>query len=361
MTSALPTAGFWAGRRVLVTGHTGFKGSWLTSWLQHLGSEVLGVSLPEPVSQPDLWSQLRLRCRSIAADIRDPRAWASQVQGFAPSVVFHLAAQPLVSYGYAHPGLTFDVNVGGTARLLEAVAELPSLQALVVITTDKVYDPRQAPPHREVDYLGGRDPYSASKAAAELLCGSWPVGADRLVTARAGNVIGGGDWAADRLLPDAVRAWSGGRDLVLRSPSAVRPWQHVLEPLRGYLLLAEHVVSVPGSARALNFGPAGIDSVPVHEVIDLAAAVWSQGSDDPQWSTVPSAMAEVHELTIDATAAQALLGWRGALDWRTAVTMTVQWYRSHAEGASARELVAADLAAYRAIVAEDGTEGMTPP
>jgi CDP-glucose 4,6-dehydratase len=273
------------------------------------------------------------------------------VARFAPSVVFHLAAQPLVSRGYAHPAETFDVNVGGTSRLLEAVSGSPSLDALVVITTDKVYDPRQAPPHREGDFLGGHDPYSASKAATELLCESWPVGGDRVVTARAGNVIGGGDWAADRLLPDAMRAWSSHQPVVLRNPTAVRPWQHVLEPLRGYLLFAEHVTRAPGEVASLNFGPTTADSVPVGDIVALAAEVWADGSAQPRWHVEPSSMAEVQQLTIDASKAGADLGWRGALDWRTAVGWTVRWYRRHAAGIPASDLVTADLAAYRSIVA----------
>ena len=260
---------YWSGRRVLVTGHTGFKGSWLTCWLRDLGAEVHGVSLPEPPSTPSLWDQLALPgVTEVRADVASGD-WQDSVVAFDPHVVLHLAAQPLVSVGYADPATTFRSNVEGTARVLDLLPRVGSLAATVVITTDKVYDVRQPAPYAEDAFLGGKDPYSASKAAAELVVHSWPAAGTPVGTARAGNVIGGGDWALDRIVPDLVRAWSAGEEAELRNPAAVRPWQHVVEPLAGYLAYAEALATGRDVPTALNFGPTSPTPSP--------SSTWSRG------------------------------------------------------------------------------------
>ena len=252
---ALPDPVFWEGRRVLLTGHTGFKGSWLTCWLQALGADVMGISLPEPVSEPSLWEQLGMDgIADVRADVTGGD-WLPTAREFAPSVIFHLAAQPLVSVGHEQPARTFEVNVQGTVRMLDFATSLESVAGTLVITTDKVYDPSQTPPHDERHSFGGREPYSASKAAAEIVVAGWPQMRSARATARAGNVIGGGDWAENRLLPDLVRAWAAGRAPELRRPHGVRPWQHVLEPLRGYLVFAEALAEGRDLPSGLNCGP----------------------------------------------------------------------------------------------------------
>lgn len=360
MTTALPRPlpdpDFWSGRRVLVTGHTGFKGSWLTAWLRQLGATVMGMSLPDLPTDPALWTQLRL---AGVADVRADVAtttWYADVVDFSPEVVLHLAAQPLVSVGYDEPARTFETNVLGTVRVLDLLPRTPGRVALI-ITTDKVYDPAQAAPHDEAHYFGGRDPYSASKAAAEVVVAGWPHTECLVATARAGNVIGGGDWAAHRLVPDLVRAWQEERLPTLRRPSAVRPWQHVLEPLRGYLLYVESLWAGRTAASGLNFGPADEQAVPVQQLAVHAAGEWRRLGGtvpDPGWhvATEPT-FAETEELTLDSTLAGAELGWRSLLDWRTSVTMTVEWYQRVAAGEDAASLVAQQLAAYASIVGSD--------
>lgn len=356
---ALPDPAFWRGRRVLLTGHTGFKGSWLTAWLQQLGAEVLGVSLPVPPSQPSLWDQLALtgvhECRAdIAGD-----SWVGAAIEFDPEVVFHLAAQPLVSAGYAQPALTFATNVQGTVRVMETVDRLLTVRSCVVVTTDKVYEATAPGPYVEGDRLGGHDPYAASKAAAELVVRSWPdkSSTGRRATARAGNVIGGGDWAPDRLLPDLVRAWHDGRPVELRHPEGVRPWQHVLEPLRGYLLYAEALSRGDSDLpAALNFGPAPTDAVTVGEVVAHAATTWAGlgGSppDPPSYGAVGQDYIETGVLTLDSTAAGASLSWAGRLDWRQAVDLTLAWYAAFLTRPepSAAELVSDQLSTYSTLM-----------
>lgn len=345
----LPDPHFWSGRRVLVTGNTGFKGSWLTYWLQELNAEVLGLALPALPTKPCLWEALSFAGNQIQADIRSA-SWVNSARDFAPEVVFHLAAQPLVSVGYLRPGTTFETNTMGVVRVLEALTGLPSLAAVVVITTDKVYSPRQTGPHAEDAFLGGDDPYSASKAAAELVCSAWPAGQLPLVTARAGNVVGGGDWAQGRLIPDLVRAWSQGVPLQLRDPNGVRPWQHVLEPLRGYLLYAQAVVTTEVMPSALNFGPETSDMVPVSDLVDFSAELWADeagGSPDPVWTADPKPhYSETSKLTLDSSRALSELGWSSTLSWRDTMTMTLTWYREYLSGVSAKALVQRDLDLY---------------
>jgi CDP-glucose 4,6-dehydratase len=349
----LPGREFWAGCRVLLTGHSGFKGAWLASWLRELGADVLGLSLPEPPSEPSLWEQLAL------ADVADVRAdvvnggWQDRVTAFAPQVVFHLAAQPLVSVGYEQPGRTYDVNVLGTVRVIEAALDAGA-EVVLVITTDKVYDPAAPGPHGEEARLGGREPYSASKAAAEIVVAGWPRGPMRIATARAGNVIGGGDWARDRLLPDLVRGWTAGAAAVLRDPRGVRPWQHVLEPLRGYLLYVEELAGGVDPPSTLNFGPAQPQVVPVERVVEHAAATWAglgQALPDPAWTAQESrAYAETAELTLDSSCAAAAMGWASVLGWQEAVDLTMVWYAGQQAGRPAADLIAEQLRTYWSLV-----------
>lgn len=348
----VPDPEMWRGRRVLVTGHTGFKGSWLCAWLEALEADVMGVSLPDPTSVPALWEELELEgLADVRADITG-FAWQEQVIDFAPSVVFHLAAQSLVSHGYNDPRRTFSTNVQGTAQVLHTMSDLTSVDVALMITTDKVYDTRQRQPFTEDDYLGGRDPYSASKASMELLVHSWPTMHAAVATARAGNVIGGGDWSEDRLVPDLVRAWSAASPLMLRNPDAVRPWQHVLEPLRGYLLYAEHLVEHRGSARALNLGPDVAQCVAVDELVQFAAKHWAHDGPDrdgPIWTPLPHPpMVETGELAIDSTRATQLIGWTNTWGWQETLRRTLDWYLDHARGSDARTLVRRDLAEYYA-------------
>jgi CDP-glucose 4,6-dehydratase len=344
-----PTPSFWDGRRVLVTGHTGFKGTWLTCWLRDLGSVVHGVSLPERPSDPCLWDQVSLAgVGETRADVSS-RAWQSDVRDFDPEIVLHLAAQPLVSVGYDDPATTFRSNVQGTVEVLALLGELPSLLATVVVTTDKVYDVRQPAPYTESAYLGGKDPYSASKAAAELVVQSWPRGSTPLVTARAGNVIGGGDWATDRIVPDLVRAWTRRSPVVLRAPAAVRPWQHVVEPLAGYLLYAESLAGGAALPRALNFGPDEHQSVPVLDLVTHAAREWRRlvpGS-RPTWEVVARpAMVETQLLTLDSTLAAGVLGWTGRWGWRDAISRTLEWYVAHDQGSAPLDVMRAHIDDY---------------
>jgi CDP-glucose 4,6-dehydratase len=353
-SGVMPDPLFWAGRRVLLTGHTGFKGSWLTCWLRALDADVMGISLPEPPTEPSLWEQLGLiGVADMRADITTGD-WIARAREFAPSVIFHLAAQPLVSVGYEQPARTFEVNVQGTASVLEFAAALASVEATLVITTDKVYDPAQTPPHDERHAFGGREPYSASKAAAEIVVAGWPRMPSARATARAGNVIGGGDWAANRLLPDLVRAWVAGSSVPLRRPQGVRPWQHVLEPLRGYLVFAQALAEGHTLPPGLNFGPADRQSISVAELTAFAADAWQRLGrhlPEPAWTASPSdEFEETGELTLDSRLAAEQLGWSSVLDWQTAVTLTLEWYAGADSGETPAALVARQLAAYSALV-----------
>jgi len=325
----------------------------MTAWLQRLGAQVVGVSLPQPPSSPSLWEQLGLE---IDADLRADICgvgWQADVLAFEPQVVIHLAAQSLVPRGYEQPTETFSTNVLGTVRVMDLLREASAVGAALMVTTDKVYDTRQRPPFDEDAFLGGLDPYSASKACAELVTHSWPTGGVPVATARAGNVIGGGDWSADRLLPDLVRSWSSHQRAVLRRPDAIRPWQHVLEPVRGYLLYAEALSTGGDVPRALNFGPNGEDTVSVRQVVECAADRWGAMSahGTPEWTALGTPpIDETSTLTLDSQRAGDALAWKGVLDWQEAVAMTIEWHALVAKGSNASEVVAAQLDDYVAKV-----------
>jgi CDP-glucose 4,6-dehydratase len=341
---------FWSGKRVLLTGHTGFKGSWLALWLSSLGARVFGYSL-DPDTEPSLFEQLRLReeINHCVADIRDPAAVRQRVKDVRPAVVFHMAAQPLVRRSYAEPILTWQTNVMGTANLLDALRDADHACAVVVVTTDKVYENREwLHAYRETDRLGGHDPYSSSKAACELAVDSWrnsffrngsPV---RIATARAGNVIGGGDWAEDRIVPDLARANAAGRPLVVRNPDSVRPWQHVLDPLSGYMRLAERLFTSdePRYQSAFNFGPDASGARTVRDLVGLAFTAWPGTLETPP---VGPGHHEAQLLTLANTKAGTILGWKPTWGFETAVQTTVDWYRAQHAGGPVEDLTRADI------------------
>jgi CDP-glucose 4,6-dehydratase len=347
-----PSPAFWQGKRVLLTGHTGFKGAWLALWLREMGAEVTGLALPA-VTVPNLFALLggaALVACHHEVDIRERDAVRRVVAQARPQIVLHLAAQALVRFSYRQPLETFDVNIMGTAHVLDALREQPELRAVVAVTTDKVYLNRERHhPYREDDALGGHDPYSASKAACELVIASYrqsflSARGVALASARAGNVIGGGDWAEDRLIPDAARAWHAGRVLAIRRPEAVRPWQHVLEPLAGYLLLAEKLWENPALAEAYNFGPYTADAASVREVIALARQSYGQG--DTDFATELAGPHEAGVLQLDISKARAVLGFAPCWGLQESVRRTMEWYRAQAAGADALTLCRADIAAY---------------
>lgn len=344
--------GFWRGRRVLVTGHTGFKGSWLVLMLERLGARITGLSLP-PETSPALFNQIdgSSRCQHFIADIRDRAAVEAIVIAAQPEVILHLAAQPLVRRSYVDPIETFSTNVLGTAHVLDAARQLDGLRAFVSVTTDKCYaNDGRAEGYSEDDRLGGHDPYSNSKACAELVSQCFRdsfYAADNIgiATARAGNVIGGGDHSSDRLVVDAVRAFQAGTDPEIRNPTAVRPWQHVLEPLTGYCLLAERLAADPaGFASGWNFGPYPKDAAPVSRVVELLARNWGrEGHFAPQNGEHPH---EAGLLTLDSSRAIRDLGWQPRLPLEQAVDWTAEWYRRVDRGDDAATVAQEQIARY---------------
>jgi CDP-glucose 4,6-dehydratase len=345
----------WKGRRVFLTGHTGFKGGWLALWLSQLGAEVRGYAL-DPATTPNFFDTVRLGelVEDIRGDIRNPVTLDEAILSFAPEVVFHLAAQPLVRLSYADPIGTYETNVIGTARVLNAIRRTPSVRAVVSVTTDKVYENRELQAaFSEEDRLGGHDPYSSSKACAEIVTAAFRSsyflsGEVRIATARAGNVIGGGDWSTDRLLPDLVRGFLGNQPVPIRRPQAVRPWQHVLEPVHGYLLLAEKLLEDKKFATSYNFGPAEEDAKPVQWIADQMAKAWGEGA---SWLLDPDP--GVHEagyLRLDASRAKHELGWIPRLDLASALDLLVQWYRAESAGQAMRAFSLAQIAAYEALI-----------
>lgn len=343
---------FWLGKRVFLTGHTGFKGCWLKIMLEALGAVVFGYSLaPEPYSlYRAIWGDT---CDGgVFADIRDASRLKREITGFAPEIVFHLAAQPLVRASYADPVHTYETNVMGTAHVLEAIRATVAVKSAVVITTDKCYKNREWEwGYRENDELGGADPYSSSKACVELLCNAWRDSYLReqgvsLATARAGNVIGGGDWACDRIVPDIVRAFVAREVLSVRMPKAIRPWQHVLEPLWGYLLLAEQLSKKPEDiyAAAWNFGPPAENARTVEEVIQTAMHIWGK---DAEYCLAESAIAhETHSLRLDSSKAVQHLAWENRYDFDQAMAHTIGWYKRFYAGEHALSITREQVEAY---------------
>lgn len=346
--------GFWQGKRVLLTGHTGFKGSWLALWLHRLGAQVTGVSLP-PVTTPNLYTLARVGtlCDSHFCDIRDAEKLAELVVAARPEVVFHLAAQPLVRASYRDPVSTFSTNVMGSVHLLEALRRVESLRVAVMITTDKVYRNNEwFWPYREDDALGGHDPYSASKAASEIVISSYRDAFLKehgvaVATARAGNVIGGGDWSEDRLIPDAVRAWQKGDVLEIRRPQAIRPWQHVLEPLAAYLVLVESLWSKPELAGAYNFGPDTASAATVREVVEIARQVFD--ASEVAYGDGTQGPHEAGWLALEIAKARTLLGIAPRWALGESVTRTMNWYRAQSLGGDAQALCDNEIAEYEAM------------
>ncbi|MBR4662248.1 MAG: CDP-glucose 4,6-dehydratase [Lentisphaeria bacterium] len=351
--------GIYQNRRVLVTGHTGFKGSWLCAWLNSLGAEVGGLAL-KPDQTPDHFSLLKTPLHSEICDIRNAEGVKRILTDFQPEIVFHLAAQPLVRASYREPRGTFETNVMGTVNLLDACRFTPSVRAVVVVTTDKCYaNPENGRPFTEDDPLGGYDPYSASKGAAEIAAASYrsaffsSADSPTVATARAGNVIGGGDWALDRLIPDLIRAAAAGKAAEIRSPNAVRPWQHVLEALSGYLTLGAALLSGgQTAASAWNFGPLEAEAFTVGDIIEIARSEWNKICCRADDNTD-----QVHEaarLLLDCRKAQKLLRWRPVWNTEHAVRRTVNWYRDFYENVNLITL--SDLESYCADARKAGLE-----
>ncbi|MBI3548564.1 MAG: CDP-glucose 4,6-dehydratase [Elusimicrobia bacterium] len=361
-----PLAAAFHGKKVLVTGHTGFKGGWLCTWLKRLGAETVGYSLaPEP-GRPSLFEEADVApgMVSLTGDVRDAESLRAVFENHRPEVVFHLAAQALVRRAHKDPVGTFATNVQGTVNLLESVRATPSVRAVVIVTSDKCYEnPGAQRPFRETDPLGGHEPYGASKAAAELVAAAYrgayfgprpsngngsaraPAG---VATARAGNVIGGGDWAEDRILPDCVRALSDDKAVVLRHPESTRPWQHVLDPTAGYLWLAARLLQDPARhAGPWNFGPSSRNAVTVLEVARMAARAWASADVEPVVRREKGAPREASVLALDSSKAKRQLGWRAVYSCSEAVEEAVSWYRRRLVGKEdGRALTESQLEAY---------------
>lgn len=355
-------ADIYRGRRVLITGHTGFKGSWLSLWLNELGAQVTGVALP-PATQPNHWDLLGLPITDYRLDIREPEALQGVFLATRPEIVFHLAAQPLVRRSYREPLETWSSNVMGTANVFEACRQTPGVRAIVAITTDKCYENREWPwGYREHDRLGGQDPYSASKAGSELVAASYrsaffnTENAPLLATARAGNVIGGGDWSEDRLIPDLVRAVAQKQSLEIRSPLATRPWQHVLESLSAYLLLGQRLLQGDtGFDEAWNFGPEAEGNRSVQEVLHQLQAQWP----GLRWHATQAP--QPHEATLlylDSAKARSKLRWQPVWNFAAALAKTSDWYRAWLEAGAV--ISRPQLLDYVSAAAQANIEWATP-
>jgi CDP-glucose 4,6-dehydratase len=349
---------FWAGKRVFLTGHTGFKGGWLTLWLESLGADVTGLSL-SPETTPNLYTLARVDqgVTSILGDIRDAALVRRAICDARPEIVIHMAAQPLVRYSYANPLETYATNVMGTVHVLEALRQSPGVKAAVVVSSDKCYENHEwVWGYRENDRLGGHDPYSNSKACTELVTSSYRQAyfpstgygthGVALASARAGNVIGGGDWSEDRLIPDVIRAMERAQPVVIRNQSAIRPWQHVLEPLSGYLLLAERLYTEGSSyAEAWNFGPNDTDARPVRWIVERLTARCAPGA---AW--MPDQNPQPHEaqvLKLDCSKARSRLGWQPRWSLITTIDRVVDWYRAAQSSQDMREFTLGQIEAYQ--------------
>ncbi len=350
---------FWGDKSVFITGHTGFKGGWLSLWLQKAAARVHGYSLAPP-TEPNFFTEAQVVERMLSstiADIRDGAVLKSAMQQAQPEIVFHLAAQPLVRHSYVEPVATYAANVMGTVNLLEAVRATPSVRAVVVITTDKCYENREwVWGYREDEPLGGYDPYSSSKACAELVTAAYrrsflEEAGVALATVRAGNVIGGGDWAEDRLIPDFLRALEQGETLEIRSPGAIRPWQHALEPLAGYLLLAEKLFAVGNDfAGAWNFGPADTDARSVQWIVErlvslVPGAKWQCNEDEQPH--------EANYLKLDSSKAKAQVGWQPRWQLETALDRTLAWHHAWRNGTEMHAFTLAQIAEYETVGSEE--------
>ena len=347
--------GVFRGKKILLTGHTGFKGSWLALWLHRLGAKVTGISLP-PNSLPNLFSLAGVErlCESHFCDIRDSAALDTLIRRIQPEVVFHLAAQPLVRASYNNPVETFSTNVMGTAHVLDALRGLEPTRVAVMVTTDKVYrDQEWSRPYREDDALGGHDPYSASKAASEMVIASYRDAflaehGVAVASARAGNVIGGGDWSEDRLIPDAMRAWQTGQTLEVRRPDAIRPWQHVLESLAGYLTLAEKIWKQPALAGAYNFGPPTKETATVRDVVEMAHNSFGRG--EVRYGNGSDGPHEAGCLALEVAKSTHNLGVRCRWRLTESIDNTMSWYRAQHEGEDARALCEAQISEYESLL-----------
>jgi CDP-glucose 4,6-dehydratase len=351
---------FWQAKRVLLTGHTGFKGSWLSIWLQSMGAQVTGYALAPPTN-PSLFeiAEVAQGMTSVIGDIRDLAKLQAVFAEHLPEIVIHMAAQPLVRYSYQNPVETYSTNVMGTVHLLEAVRNTPGVKAVVNITTDKCYENREwVWGYRENEPMGGLDPYSNSKGCAELVSAAYRssfFNADNYAqhgvataTVRAGNVIGGGDWAQDRLIPDVLAAFEQGRKVDIRNPNAIRPWQHVMEPLRGYLTLAEQLFEHgPSFCEGWNFGPNDEDAKPVGWIVEQMAALWGN---DAQWQVDTGEHPhEAQYLKLDISKARSRLDWHPALRLQDALALIIDWSKQRAAGANMRQLTLSQLLAYQAL------------
>jgi CDP-glucose 4,6-dehydratase len=351
---------FWKGKRVLLTGHTGFKGSWLSLWLQSMSAQVTGYALAPP-THPSLFgiAEVAQGMTSVIGDIRDLAKLQAVFAAYRPEIVIHMAAQPLVRYSYQNPVETYSTNVMGTVHLLEAVRNTSGIKAVVNITTDKCYENREwVWGYRENEPMGGFDPYSNSKGCAELVSAAYRssfFNANKyaehgvaLATVRAGNVIGGGDWAQDRLIPDILAAFEQGRKVDIRNPHAIRPWQHVMEPLHGYITLAEKLFEHgPSFGEGWNFGPSDEDAKPVGWIVEQMAALWGA---DAQWQIDTGAHPhEADYLKLDISKARSRLGWHPALRLKDALALIIDWSKQREAGANMRQLTLAQLQAYQAL------------